>query len=109
MRHFLILHLLHTTGVYGWSTVVVNYPKQLTTFCNDRESDGKFLKFHDIEENSVYSNDDLLPERQLLRIYCKENDIGIITTVPFGVTSIHITMAEIDSLCDWINETIVNL
>ena len=61
-----------------------------------------FLKFCDIEENSVYSNDDL-PERQLLRIYCKENDINIITTVPFGVTSVQITMAEIDNLCDWIN------
>ena len=69
-----------------------------------------FFKFRDMEENSVYSNDDvLLPERQLLRIYCKDNDINIITTVRFGMTFIHIPMAEIDSLCDWIDDKIVNL
>ena len=74
-------------------------------FVMNEEEMSSFFVFRDNKENSVCIEDDVLfPERELLKIYCRENQIAYKTTVRYGTTFSHIPIQQIDDLCDWISK-----
>ena len=58
-----------------------------------------FFSFCD--ELSCYDGDDvLLPERLILKDFCKDYDIRYKISSRYGVTFAHIPMNKVDQLCD---------